>query len=350
VALSIPVGDDPSELADWAELRILTVDEGSLSDSRLNELLRGSAADLAEEEFAENSEEEEEEGNAGERELALLNEGRDERDVRVEQIIAEIELRHRLGPSVYPFSYVDDRLIRREVPGVHAYVLLLVLASPHPSFRGQRRAHEVEAAFDNLAVEALRRYLGRGAEGIRFARNAHDPEDNATRPEKFRDAIEWLRARLVLGAGLEEPPDVEREVHWEDEEASLQNPPLNSYNDAGVDVVVWWRFKDDRVGSPVLLAQCTVQLGWGGKTQDISVELWKKWINFQTVPPQTALVIPFAVRRDLDQWANRTVTAGVIIDRLRLLELLAELPEDHLTQLPDGATRSWVESELSSLA
>jgi hypothetical protein len=67
----------------------------------------------------------------------------------------------------------------------------------------------------------------------------------------------------------------------------------------------------------VLLAQCTVQIAWGEKT-GISVELWKKWIDFETVPPQTAHVIPFAVS-SLDQWANRTITAGVVIDRLRLI-------------------------------
>jgi hypothetical protein len=37
----------------------------------------------------------------------------------------------------------------------------------------------------------------------------------------------------------------------------------------------------------------------------------------------------------------------VIIDRLRLLELLNELPDDELEQLPDAATRGWVEAELA---
>jgi hypothetical protein len=68
------------------------------------------------------------------------------------------------------------------------------------------------------------------------------------------------------------------------------------------------------------------------------------------VPPQTALVIPFAVSRSLEQWANRTITAGVIIDRLRLLELLNELPDDELDQFPDAAAREWVKAELASLA
>jgi hypothetical protein len=99
----------------------------------------------------------------------------------------------------------------------------------------------------------------------------------------------------------------------------------------------------------VLLAQCTVQVDWADKVTDIQVELWKKWIDFETVPPQTALVIPFAAGRGLAQWANRTVTAGVIIDRLRFLELLNELAAEVLAQMPDEGTRMWVLEELKTL-
>jgi hypothetical protein len=213
----------------------------------------------------------------------------------------------------------------------------------------ERRGDRRTGGLRHLALEALRRYLGRGAGGIRFARNAHDPNDNATRPKQFKKAIEWLRGQLVLPSGMLEPPGEELVIHWE-EDANAAHPPLNAYSDAAVDVVVWWRFADDRAGAPVLLAQCTVQIEWGERAKDISVDLWKKWIDFETVPPQTALVIPFAVSRTLEQWANRTITAGVIIDRPRLLELLSELADDDLKQLPDAATRGWVATELASLA
>ena len=39
---------------------------------------------------------------------------------------------------------------------------------------------------------------------------------------------------------------------------------------------------------------------------DVSIERWKKWIDFKTVPPQTALVIPFAERLDDPHWDERT--------------------------------------------
>ena len=285
--------------------------------------------------------------------LELIDEGRGEREVRVEQLMDEVAFRKQMGPRIYAFEQTAERLVKRDVVGADAYIFLLVLSSVDAPFRSARKAHEVEAAYDAIALEALRRYLGRGARAIRFAKNAHDPNDNESRPKKFRAAIKWLREELTLGPGIATPPDLELEAHWEDQdedEPEVGPRVLNSYNDGGVDVVAWWRFADGRAGSPVLLAQCTVQLEWGEKVDDVPVELWKKWIDFETVPPQTALVIPFAVDRTSEQWANRTVQAGVIVDRVRLIELLEELDDADLASTVDATTKAWVDNQLNELA
>jgi hypothetical protein len=139
-------------------------------------------------------------------------------------------------------------------------------------------------------------------------------------------------------------------VHWEDDEAEppLGRQPLTSYNDAGVDVVVWWRFADDRGGFPVVLAQCTVQATWENKVRDVDLDMWQKWIDFHTVPPQKALVIPFADPRDHPLWRDRTTKAGVILDRVRLVELLDELDCDELASLVNDDTRAWTCTELAA--
>lgn len=352
MALTIPKGDNVAALADWAELLVLTGHTEGISATRLGRLLRGEGSDAAEEELALHAGLDLDGDDAGDVELDLEDQGRGEREVRVEQLFDEVRLRAALGPKVYPFARDAERLVPRQVPGEQIYLLLLVLSSEEAAYRSERRAHEVEAAYDAVALEALRRYLGREARGLRFAKNTHDPEDNATRPQRFRDAIDWLRTELKLGTGNTTPPDEDTTLHWEaaDPEPVTGRVPLNSYNDAGVDVVIWWRFADGRMGSPVLLAQCTVQLEWGEKVSDIPVKLWEKWIDFDTVPPQTALVIPFAVNRASKLWNERTVTAGVIVDRLRLLELLDELEEEALRGMVDEPTQQWVATELRSLA
>jgi hypothetical protein len=352
VAIAVPAGRDAAALADWAELLVLSTEGGSVSITRLTRLLKGEGADEAEEEMTLEERDDPDTEEAEEIELALVDEGRDEREVRVEQLLDEITVRLGLGAKIYPFEPSDERISRRSAPGEDVYLFLLALSWKDAPARGERRMHEVEAAYDQLAVEALRRYLGRGALGVRFAKNAHDPNDNTTRPKKFSDAIAWLRHELKLGAGRKAPPGTELVEHWEDE-GKTDSPgrtPLNSYEDGGVDVVAWWRFRDDRVGSPVLLAQCTVQLAWGEKVKDISVKRWEKWIDFATVPPQIALVLPFAVNRASLSWDERTVDAGVIIDRLRLMELLDELEEGAIEQLLDDDARTWARTELAAAA
>jgi hypothetical protein len=350
--LEVPTTRDAAALADWAELLVLRTDGNSVSATRLGRLLRGEGTDQAEEEITLDQGAEIDVDEGIDVELALVDEGRDEREVRVEQLLDEISLRLELGPTVYPFARESDVVVRRAAPGEDAYLLLLVLSWKDAPCRGEKRLHEVEAAYDALAMEALRRYLGRDARGVRFAKNAHDPNDNLTRPKKFREAIKWLREQLLLGIGLKVPPDEERVEHWEDEgrQDAEGRRLLNSYKDGGVDVVVWWRFGDERPGAPVLLAQCTVQLAWEEKVSDIKLSLWEKWIDFSTVPPQRALVIPFAISRGSDTWGDHTVTAGVIVDRLRLIELLDELEAVELESLVDEETRQWVDTELAAAA
>ncbi len=328
VSLPIPVGDDESALADWLELRIAAVDEAGLAASSLDRLLRAEGSELADEELDALDEDEQLEVVSSDADAAAA-----EVDVRVELIMREIADRSALGSRVYPYSVDGERIQRRDACGSDVYLLLLVLGCVHLPYRKERRAHEVEEAFDYIALAALKRFLGRDAIGVRFARTASNaaPEaDTATpdpwrRPTGFADAIAWLRDWLQAGANVRDPPiEPDETPHWEDDDQSepppLGRPPLNSYNDAGVDVVVWWRFSDQRSGFPILLAQCTVQQAWERKVRDISIPRWQNWIDFDTVPPQKALVIPFADRRDHPQWQERTTDAGVILDRVRLVE------------------------------
>jgi hypothetical protein len=351
----MPTGDDISALTDWVELRISSADTAGIALARLDRLLKAEGTDLAAEELGESEEDDVE--------LELTLDERDaaagEVDVRVEMIRQEVLERARVGARVYPFTADGERVRPRGACGADTYRLLLVLSASELPYRSERRAHEVEEAFDHIAMAALRRFLGRDATGVRFARTAREGDaqadteslDPQLRPIGFVEAIAWLRNWLDAGRGRREVPvDVAVVQHWEDEEQDEPPPlgraPLSSYNDAGVDVVVWWKFSDGRRGFPVLLAQCTVQLAWERKLSDISLDLWRGWIDFDTVPPQRALVIPFADRRDHPQWPDRTLEAGIILDRIRLLELLDELQCEELEALIDDRVRSWTQAEL----
>ncbi len=355
MALPMPVGDDISALTDWVELRVSTIDAAGMSLNSLDRLLKAEGSELADEELDPPEAD-------GELDVVLTvsDAAAAEADIRVERVRQEVIDRGTVGAQVYPFAIDGERVQPRDVCGADVYRLLLVLGSAQLPFRSERRANEVEEAFDLIAMAALRRFLGRPATiGLRFARTArqNDAEldaeapDPRRRPTGFADAIDWLRKWLSApGQGVRDSdnePDVV--AHWEDDDPTdppLGRDPLSTYNDAGVDVVVWWRFADRRRGFPVLLAQCTVQLSWETKLHDINIDLWRAWIDFDTVPPQRALVIPFADRRDHPQWSDRTLKAGVILDRVRLVELLNELECDELAALITDESRSWTEAEL----
>jgi hypothetical protein len=356
VAVEMPAGDDISVLTDWVELRVA----GGGTDvplAQLDRLLRAEGTELAEEELASDDGAAE---SPGEIEVQLEPESAAaaEVDIRVEQVRSEISDRALIAQRLYPFTVRDDRVQRREACGEDVYLLLLVLGTRGLPYRLERRANEVEETYDLISLAALKRFLGRNATGVRFARTAtseDETDQEATRrPKGFAAAIGWLRGMLDAVPGVR-PESAESEPdtvpHWEDETTPAPGRvPLTSYNDAGVDVVVWWRFADQRAGFPVLLAQCTVQLAWEDKLDDIKLVLWEKWIDFDTVPPQRALVIPFADRRDHPLWQDRTSRAGVILDRVRLIELLGELDCDELEALTDHRTRNWTAAELRAAA
>jgi hypothetical protein len=353
--LPIPKGQNSAALADWVEATLINGSTDALSEVRIARLLKGEASEVAEEElraelsaFEGNGDDEETEEDI---ELSQLGvEAEAERDVRLELLTEEIELRAQLGQNVYPFRVRGDRVVQVDVYGENAYFFLLALSSKDAAYRHDRRTHEVEAAFDLLALEAMRRYLGHEAEGVRFSKMSSDADDSTTRPKLFSEAIEWLRNLLDLREGHKKPLDEELDRHWEWEDESDPRPALNTYQDGGVDLVVWWKFKDGRRGFPVLLVQCTVQLTWERKLGDIPIKLWEQWINFSMVPPQTALVIPFSEDPEDERWDDRSLRAGIVVDRVRLLELLDELDSAALRGLVDASTVEWAVRELKTIS
>jgi hypothetical protein len=273
-----------SGLADWAESAMLIEDRKNLSRSTLRQRLRNSA-------FVEG----------------------DELDVHVDLLLAEITARASVAPHMYPFRETSTGVARDEQVGEAAYEFMLWL-SVSPRYREERRFDETEQLFDHLVKQALTGYLGEGARAVRFA---HPSSDG--RPPGFRDAVRWLAGLLNLGVGAAEPRPRRK--------------------DGGVDVVAWRPFRDARPGFIVILCQCTAQQDWVPKAKDIVVDQWRGWIDFAR-DPSTALAIPFAIGSGFDRWDELRRTVTMVLDRLRLCELLNPWQLEYLEEL-----RTWTETE-----
>ena len=283
-----PSSLDTCDLADWAEAIVFLENRQSFSRSAIRQRLNGSH---------------------------YID--RDELDVYIDFLLTEVGRRKAACEATYPFVSTDEGLSRDSATDEGPYEFLLWLTIS-PKFREQKRFQEADRLFDNLVKQALIRYLGPNAKGVRFGFPA-----SGERPSGFREALGWLASLLGLKTG-----------------SLIPRPELK---DGGADVVVWHPFRDGRSGFVVILCQCTVRIDWTKKAADITVGMWNGWIDFG-LAPVTAFAIPFALPPAYNRWDELRRTVNIMLDRTRLAELIQVANVDDLESI-----RTWNSRERSLL-
>ena len=283
---SPPLRTDGPQLADWAELVMLAEERERASRSSLRRRLAVSAASL------------------------------DEADLDL--LVGEVARREAIAPTSYPYS-VTEAGIRRTSDDISIYDFLLIAAHEEARFRQDGDFDEANQLFDMVGREALKNLVGPRSSGVRFEWRALDGG-----PVPFGEALSWLADQLDIPEG-----NATRRAQRKD---------------GGVDVVAWQPFRDGRTSYPLVLAQCTLQQKYQRKGSDIQLDLWKAWIRFGS-DPMTALVIPFVVPLSDDRWSEMRYTVSVILDRMRLCELLEDTEPAPLT----AEVSDWVRSQISHL-
>ena len=89
-----------------------------------------------------------------------------------------------------------------------------------------------------------------------------------------------------------------------------------------MDLFVWKSFSDNQPGIPVMLVQCTIKEDFINKIGDIDLRLWANWLS-SDIEPLVALAVPGVVTKE-EVWSEIT-TRGILLDRMRLTELAAEV-------------------------
>ena len=242
---------------------------------------------------------------------ALFTDG-SELEIQLEMLLSEVERRKKRAEAVYPFAWTEMGLSRTREVNEAPYEFLLWLAIS-PIYRQQDRYDEVEELFDNLVRTTLIEYLGPKAVGVRFGAPA-----SGERPSGFPDAVKWLASLLRLQTG--------------------KAVPRPQRKDGGVDVVVWHPFGDERPGFLVILCQCTVAHDWTPKSKDIVAGIWNGWIDFGR-DPLTAIAVPFAVPQAFNRWDELRRTVNIVLDRMRLAELVDVDALDDLAALQTWNSR-----------
>jgi len=287
-----PSERDAISLADWAEAVMLVEEISEFSEADL----RGRIVEQAEDEVAD-------EELPGRR--------------HVEDILREVARRQNFAGVGYPFRRSEYGIERADDRLLGIYSFLLYLSIPETPFSKRIYSNAVTPLFDRVGAAALADLLGTKANTIRFGWPIS--EDRPTGP---RTALKWLAGQLGL-------------------EHDTTAPISPNMKDGGVDVVLWRPFQDGRGGFPILLAQCTVgRTEWQKKGRDIQRPTWQRYLGLGCLPT-TALVLPFCVHQPdrFEEWGIASQDVSYVIDRIRLLELLADVEPTDIVQ--HGQIQQW---------
>ncbi len=183
----------------------------------------------------------------------------------------------------------------------HSFCVLLALAKWHREWAQKFGSdyNEQGALFEELTKEAL--------EKLFHGWRVHPTGWTRTTPNKLADVVEAVASLLGESKKELEP--------WTRPRA----------NDAGLDLLCYRPFPDNRVGVPVYLMQCASGGDWEGKLHTPSLRIWTQIVQF-TADPKKAFATPFAFLED-EFRRNCNLVDGLLLDRYRLLSVVGREEE-----------------------
>ena len=122
--------------------------------------------------------------------------------------------------------------------------------------------------------------------------------------------------------------------------------PDSRGKEAGLDLLCYHPFPDDRAGFPVYLMQCTSSQHWERKVSQPNINQWQDLIDF-VVRPQQAFAIPFALN-DEDFREQCVGMQGLFLDRYRLLAAAKYCKQWESSPLKDRIIK-WAEPRINQL-
>jgi len=211
----------------------------------------------------------------------------------------ELERRQRLLDGAAPFN-VELRAIQRKhtwkkVPA-YAFCVLTPLLQKSANWRPSQ-----------TEAESAEHY---GQQGLLFERISDESLRGAGWSTHLTAWSSKNTARL--------PAVVEKIAQQvgEPEHANWETNVSPNANEAGLDIVFFRAFNDNRCGFPVYLVQCATGADWDTKLHTPVLSVWQKLIDFAS-PPQKAFVLPHSL--GAEHFRHITVRVnGIVLDRYRL--------------------------------
>ena len=230
----------------------------------------------------------------------------------VEDAFSHIRTRRHLFGSGYPVRFQGkDRLKPRGAVsdyGAYGFCLALSIPNLYPKWAsgfGHNFTLQGEL-FEKLTCESVAYSLS-GWE-------VHITGWSRTNTNKLKDVVATVASLLGEGIG-----DISR---W----------TRASANEAGLDLLCFRPFPDQRVGVPVYLVQCASGANWEQKLRTPDLKVWRKLVTF-AAEPKKAFSMPYALMND-EFIRHTNVVDGLLLDRHRLLA-------------PGKDNQNWVSQQLN---
>lgn len=291
--IPLPLKDRHSAvlLADWLELNALAEGQASLGD--LNAALHA-------------------EGDSDTKVGSTLGAVQNEIDARITNATACYPFSND-GGSIEP-KFSTAKMLRT------TYVHCLLLSYFGPTNNALKtKGVFPERMFEVLSREAARVLIegpaGETATAVRFGA----PRAKGEFAPSFKTAITELCEQVGEGGGFN----------------TYQDNHVTHRGDQGLDIVAW-RTLDRRSGRLLLFGACAAGRDWDKKLTELADDFCQLWWQEPAYPPPlkvffAAQVIP------VKDWWEASKKAGLVIDRLRLAELVPTLPDT----MPHGDAGAW---------
>lgn len=223
------------------------------------------------------------------------------------------ELGRRESAYINPPFRVEPKIVYNVIDGkdIPAYLTCLIFAV----YGGHHGLSASAKLFERIAGQSVERYAGFKTKIFGWPVESGDPKDIMSRAELLaRD----MNERFI------EAPDAAKK-------------------DDTLDIAAWKPFHDKKSSQVVLLMQCATGGNWEQKSRELRIRAWEQYIHWGC-PPLPGFAIPHIVGEK--KWLDLTRDAGLVMDRVRIYNILRENPEDEPLR---AALRLWCEEQLVKL-
>lgn len=237
-------------------------------------------------------------------ESALEESGIANTETKIGDIWGEINRRHFIASIAHPIVCKQEELERLgnwSYSPAYAFQLLLALRSYFPSMSiSVSKFNKAAKMFEQITTHALSGYLEKCP-----VANIGSPRAGDI-PRNFCKCLDYIAKELREKRGII------RQFQC-------------STKDENVDIVAWHPFKDGRPGQMIILTQCAAGKDWKTKMGEISLDVWRQYINW-LVEPLKAFAFPFVCVQH--EWDYRSRMGGILLDRLRISLMFATAEQD----------------------